>query len=35
MTAAQALYPSGGFRRVPARDWTRGERRFLAYEYAP
>lgn len=34
MAAAQALYASAGFVRAPGRDWTRGERRFLAYELA-
>jgi len=31
MHEAQRLYAQAGFVRVPERDWTRGERRFLAY----
>jgi ribosomal protein S18 acetylase RimI-like enzyme len=31
MREAQRLYAQAGFVRVPERDWTRGERRFLAY----
>ena len=31
MTAAQSLYARSGFTRLPARDWRRGDRRFLAF----
>jgi GNAT superfamily N-acetyltransferase len=34
MQAAQRLYEGFGFRREPAHDFTRGERRFLVYACA-